>query len=76
MAYMFIRVTVPSLTTTQLNSKLDGSTKPHEGLNKLEVLMCAIEGGALNAQVDCYVSNTDETLTAQNGGSSASYVLL
>lgn len=76
MAYIFIRVTVPSLNTTQLNSKLDGSTKPHEGMNKLENLICAIEGGLTNAQVDCYVSNTDETLTAQDGGTSASYVLL
>lgn len=75
MAYYFIRVNVTNQSVGQLNQRIQNSSNPHEGMAQLEDLICAIEGGCLSAQVDVYVSNTDESLSAQDGGLSANYNL-
>jgi hypothetical protein len=75
MAYMFIRITVPNTSVTQMNVQVGDSGNPHDGVQLIENLLCGLQAGSTDGQVDVYVSGTDETLTAQNGGASASYDL-
>ena len=80
MAFVMIRVEVPAMSDTQLNSKvLNGpagdSTKPQEGVTALSILMDAINAGTIDAQVDVAVRATTQAITASGSGSSASYNL-
>lgn len=75
MAYIFVRFNAAQLSVAQLNTYIQNSTNPHEGMAQIEDLVCAIEGGCLPCEVDVYVSNTDESLSAQDGGLSAQYNL-
>ena len=80
MAFVMIRVEVPAMSDTQLNSKvLNGpvgdSTKPQEGVTALSILMDAINAGTIDAQVDVAVRAISQVITVSGSGSSASYNL-
>lgn len=65
MATITITITAAGLSVGEMNTKVTDSTKPHEGMAQLENLICAIEGGAIDATVAVAVTT----------GSSATYNL-
>jgi hypothetical protein len=75
MAFLMIRVEASALSVADMNAKLANSSNPQDGMIKLDNLMLAIAGGAIDAQVDCAVRDTTQAITAAGGGSSASYNL-
>lgn len=80
MSFIMIRIEVPGMDETQLNSKVfdapaGDSTKPHEGVNALRNLMDAINGGTIDAEVDVAVRATTQAITTSGSGSSAAWNL-
>ena len=68
MAYMYIRVDAPSLSVADLNAKLAQSSNPQDGMVKLDNLMLAIAGGAVDAEVLAVTNNSATSLPAAGGG--------
>lgn len=75
MAFIMIRVEVPGADADQLNAKVADSTKAREGVVEIRNLMDAILAGANPAEVDVAVRETTQAITAEGGGTSASYNL-
>lgn len=75
MAFMLIRVECPSESVGSLNSKLKDSSNANDGLNQLVDLMGAISSKSISAEVDVIVRDSTQTITAADGGGSASYNL-
>ena len=70
-----IRVQADAVSVADMNSKLASDSNPQEGLVQLRNLMDAIIAGAIDAQVDCAVRATTQSVTAQGGGEDSSYNL-
>jgi len=55
----YIRITASKLSVADMNQKLTDAANPQNGMNKLENLMCAIEGGSIDASVAVAVTGGD-----------------
>lgn len=79
MAFVMVRMEVPSMDENQLNQKALGgegdNTKPHEGVVSLRNMLDAILGGSIDAQVDVAVRDSTQAISASGDGESASYNL-
>ena len=68
MSVITITITAPNVSVADMNSKLSDASNPQNGMNKLENLVTAIEGGSIDASVAVVVSGV--------GGDSVTYNLL
>lgn len=83
MAYMLIKIEAPNASASDLNAKLNNGLDPvssetpdgQMGVMKLENLLNAISGGAMDAKVTVVVRETDQAIAKQGAGQDAVYNL-
>ena len=83
MAYMLIKIEAPKLSANDFNTKLNNGADPvtletpdgQMGVMKLENLLNAISGGAVDAKVTVVVRETDQAIAKQGAGKDAIYNL-
>ena len=59
MAEMVITINASKLSVQDMNDKLKDASNPNDGINQLEILMNAINAGAIDATVDVAVTTGD-----------------
>ena len=75
MAYMLVKIEIPTASAKQLNTKLVDNSNPNMGASGIRDVLSSLMAGAADGQVDVAVRETDLAITPDGDGEARSYNL-